>query len=189
MRLAPENRKAIIAALGIGQTVGFAASYYLPAVLATPMASTFGVSPVWVFAAFSAAMIVSALMGPWAGARIDRLGGRGILIASNLIFAAGLAVLAASPSFPWLVAGWLLMGIGMGIGLYDSAFAALAAIYGRDARASITGITLIAGFASTVGWPLSAWLEAQYGWRVACLGWMGIHLGLALPLNLSLIHI
>ncbi|MCZ8259863.1 MAG: MFS transporter [Beijerinckiaceae bacterium] len=186
MRLAPENRKAIIAALGIGQTVGFAASYYLPAVLATPMASTFGVSPVWVFAAFSAAMIVSALMGPWAGARIDRLGGRGILIASNLIFAAGLAVLAASPSFPWLVAGWLLMGIGMGIGLYDSAFAALAAIYGRDARASITGITLIAGFASTVGWPLSAWLEAQYGWRVACLGWMGIHLGLALPLNLIL---
>ncbi|MCZ8373975.1 MAG: MFS transporter [Beijerinckiaceae bacterium] len=186
MRLAPENRKAIIAALGIGQTVGYASSYYLPAVLATPMAASFGVSPVWVFAAFSAAMIVSALIGPWAGGRIDRLGGRGILIASNLIFAAGLALMAASTALPWLVAGWILMGIGMGIGLYDSAFAALAKIYGRDARSAITGITLIAGFASTVGWPLSAWLEAHYGWRVACLGWMVIHLGLALPLHLIL---
>lgn len=186
MRLKPENRSGIVAALGIGQTVGYASSYYLPAVLATPMAASFGVSPVWVFAAFSAAMIVSALLGPWAGARIDRLGGRGILIASNLIFAAGLGLMAASSALPWLVAGWLLMGIGMGIGLYDSAFAALAKIYGRDARSSITGITLIAGFASTVGWPLSAWLEAHYGWRTACLGWMAIHLGLALPLHLIL---
>lgn len=186
MRLKPENRSGIVAALGIGQTVGYASSYYLPAVLATPMAASFGVSPVWVFAAFSAAMVVSALLGPWAGARIDRLGGRGILIASNLIFAAGLGLMAASSALPWLVAGWLLMGIGMGIGLYDSAFAALAKIYGRDARSSITGITLIAGFASTVGWPLSAWLEAHYGWRTACLGWMAIHLGLALPLHLIL---
>ncbi|MCZ8185766.1 MAG: MFS transporter [Beijerinckiaceae bacterium] len=186
MRLKPENRSGIVAALGIGQTVGYASSYYLPAVLATPMAASFGVSPVWVFAAFSAAMVVSALLGPWAGARIDRLGGRGILIASNLIFAAGLGLMAASSALPWLVAGWILMGVGMGIGLYDSAFAALAKIYGRDARSSITGITLIAGFASTVGWPLSAWLEAHYGWRTACLGWMAIHLGLALPLHLIL---
>ncbi|MCZ8183818.1 MAG: MFS transporter [Beijerinckiaceae bacterium] len=186
MRMAPESRKGIVAALGIGQTVGYASSYYLPAVLATPMAASFGVSPVWVFAAFSAAMVISALTGPWAGAHIDRLGGRGILIASNLIFAAGLGLMAASPSLPWLVAAWILMGIGMGIGLYDSAFAALAKIYGRDARSAITGITLIAGFASTVGWPLSAWLEAQYGWRMACLGWMAIHLGLALPLHLIL---
>lgn len=186
MRLAPENRKSIIAALGIGQTVGYASSYYLPAVLATPMAASFAVSPVWIFAAFSAAMVVSALLGPWAGARIDRLGGRGILIASNLIFAAGLGLMAASTALPWLIAGWILMGIGMGIGLYDSAFAALAKIYGRDARSAITGITLIAGFASTVGWPLSAWLEAQFGWRVACFGWMAIHLGLALPLHLIL---
>jgi MFS family permease len=109
-----------------------------------------------------------------------------VLVASNLIFAASLALMAGSSSFGWLVAAWLLMGIGMGIGLYDSAFAALAAIYGREARPLITGITLIAGFASTVGWPLSAYLEARYGWRIACLGWMAIHLAIALPLNLLL---
>lgn len=185
-RLVPGQQKAIVAALGTAQTVGWASSYYLPAVLAGPMAAAHAISPVWIFAAFSGAMVVSALIGPWCGARIDRLGGRGMLAASNLIFAAGLALMATSQSLAMLGLAWLVMGIGMGIGLYDSAFATLAAIYGREARRPITGITLIAGFASTVGWPLSAWLEARYGWRIACFGWVAIHLALALPLNLLL---
>jgi len=71
----------------------------------------------------------------------------------------------------------------MAIGLYDPAFATLTRLYGRDARASITGITLIAGFASTVGWPASAWFEHAFGWRDACLIWAGLHLFAALPLN------
>ena len=33
---------------------------------------------------------------------------------------------------------------------------AVAGLYGRDARNAITGMTLFAGFASTVGWPTSA---------------------------------
>ena len=56
-----------------------------------------------------------------------------------------------------------------------------------DARAPITGITLIAGFASTVGWPLSAYLSAHFGWRACCLTWAAIHILLALPMNLLLI--
>jgi len=75
------------------------------------------------------------------------------------------------------------MGLGMGIGLYEAAFATLAGIYGRDARGPITGITLIAGFASTVGWPLSGLMLATWGWREACLGWALIHVLVALPLN------
>lgn len=183
MPLSPLQRPAVIAALGTAQTVSWASSYYLPAVLATPMAISFGVSPAWIFAAFSGALIVSAMVGPWGGARIDRFGGRGILLTSNLVFAGGLGLIAISPNFTTLFAAWLLMGIAMGMGLYDSAFAALTAIYGRDARAPITGITLIAGFASTIGWPLTAYLDASFGWRVACLAWMGLHLLLALPLN------
>ena len=73
------------------------------------------------------------------------------------------------------------------MGLYDPAFATLAGLYGRAARGPITGITLIAGFASTVGWPLSALLEAHFGWRGACLVWAALNLLIGLPLNRLLI--
>ena len=182
-RLAAGQRKRVVSALGIAQTIAWASSYYIPAVLAAPMADSLGLSPVWVFAAFSMAMAVSAGVGPWAGSTIDRLGGRGVLMISNLIFAAGLTVLALAPSSAVLFAGWAIIGLGMGSGLYEAAFSTLAGIYGREARGPITGITLIAGFASTVGWPLSGLMLATWGWREACLGWAAIHLLLALPLN------
>ena len=183
LNLPPSRRGGIVAALGVAQTIGWASSYYIPAVLATPMAESFGLSPVWVFGAFSMAMVVSATVGPWAGARIDRIGGRGVLMLSNLVFAAGLALLSVAPSPAVLFAAWAIIGLGMGMGLYEAAFATLAGIYGKDARGPITGITLIAGFASTVGWPLSGLMLATWGWREACLGWALAHLVLALPLN------
>jgi predicted MFS family arabinose efflux permease len=182
-RLVPAQRGLIVAALGTTMTVGYASSYYIPAVLAVPMAEELGVSPVWVFGAFSFSLAISALIGPWAGARVDGGAGRGVLMASNLVFAAGLVVLAASNSLAVLFIGWAIIGLGMGIGVYEVGFATLASIYGKDARGPITGITLIAGFASTVGWPLSGIMLATWGWREACLGWALIHLFLALPLN------
>jgi len=182
-RLVPAQRGLIVAALGTTMTVGYASSYYIPAVLAVPMAKDLGVSPVWVFGAFSFSLAISALIGPWAGARVDGGAGRGVLMASNLVFAAGLAILAASNSLAVLFIGWAVIGLGMGIGVYEVGFATLASIYGKDARGPITGITLIAGFASTVGWPLSGMMLATWGWREACLGWALIHLFLALPLN------
>lgn len=182
-RLIPAQRGLIVSALGATMTVGYASSYYIPAVLAVPMAEDLGVSPVWVFGAFSVALAMSALFGPWAGARVDGGAGRGVLMASNFVFAAGLMLLAASPSLPVLFIGWAVIGLGMGIGVYEVGFATLTGIYGKDARGPITGITLIAGFASTIGWPLSGVMLATWGWREACLGWALIHLCLALPLN------
>ena len=179
----PKHQTVVIAALGSAQTISWASSYYIPAVLAAPMAASFSLNPVWVFGAFSLALIVSALVGPWAGARIDRLGGRGVLMISNVVFALGLVLLALAPSLTVLFFGWAIIGFGMGLGLYEAAFATLAGIYGKDARRPITGITLIAGFASTVGWPLSGLMLATWGWREACIGWALIHLLLALPLN------
>lgn len=179
----PKHQTVVITALGSAQTISWASSYYIPAVLAVPMAASFSLNPVWVFGAFSLALIVSALVGPWAGARIDRLGGRGVLMISNVVFALGLALLALAPSLAVLFFGWAIIGFGMGLGLYEAAFATLTGIYGKDARRPITGITLIAGFASTVGWPLSGLMLATWGWREACIGWALIHLLVALPLN------
>jgi MFS family permease len=188
MRLRPSQTTGVVVALGTAQTVAFASTYYIPAVLAVPMARDLGLSPLWVYAAFSAALITSALIGPFAGRRIDRLGGRNLLIASTILFAVGLVLLAFAREAYGLFAAWLVIGIGMGCGLYEAAFATLAAIYGARARPSITGITLIAGFASTVGWPLSAVMEAEWGWRGACLGWAAINILISLPLYAVLPH-
>jgi hypothetical protein len=75
----------------------------------------------------------------------------------------------------------------MAMGLYDPAFATLTGLYGRAGRGPITGINVIAGFASRVGWPLSAFLDAQFGWRAACLIWAALHIVIGLPLNRLLI--
>ena len=173
----------LIVALGTTQTLAWASSYYLPAILADPIARDLGVSTTWIFSAFSAALVLSALIGPRIGRQIDLVGGRSVLSMSNLVFAAGLTLLGFATSLPMLVAAWLVLGIGMGAGLYDAAFAALGRIYGDTARRSITGITLFAGFASTVGWPLSAWGLETIGWRNTCFAWAAAHLLIGLPLN------
>lgn len=184
--MAGEGRLGTVAALGAAQTLSWASSYYLPAMLAVPMAKDLGVSTPTVFGAFSLALLVSALLGPYSGRAIDRWGGRPVLIATNVIFSVGLAALGVANGPYSLFAAWVVLGIGMGSGLYEAAFAALVRLYGRDSRGVITGITLIAGFASTVGWPLSTLLEAQVGWRGACFAWAALHLVVGIPLNWSL---
>jgi predicted MFS family arabinose efflux permease len=173
----------IILALGTTQTLAWASSYYLPAILADPIARDLGVSSNWIFAAFSASLVISALLGPRVGRQIDVFGGRPVLTTSNLTMAAGLALLGLTYSIPVLAVAWLLLGIGMGFGLYDAAFGALGRIYGDAARRPITGITLMAGFASTVGWPLSAWGLEAIGWRNTCFAWALGHIVIGLPLN------
>lgn len=171
-------------ALGFTQTVAWAGSTYLPAILAVPIAADLGTTPATVFGAFSVSLVVMALAGPPVGRAIDRHGGRGVLAISNIVLAAGLALLAAAHGPLLLFGAWCVLGLGMALGLYDSAFATLVRLHGTDARLLITGITLIAGFASTVGWPLTAWLLHHGGWRDACLAWALINVALALPVNL-----
>jgi predicted MFS family arabinose efflux permease len=177
------HQLSIVFALGTTQTLAWASSYYLPAILADPIAHDLGVSSNWIFAAFSASLVISAILGPRVGRQIDLVGGRQVLSLSNLTLAAGLALLGATYSIPVLVLAWLLLGIGMAFGLYDAAFAALGRIYGESARHSITGITLIAGFASTVGWPLTAWGLESIGWRNTCFAWALAHIVIGLPVN------
>jgi len=84
-----------------------------------------------------------------------------VLTLSNLVLAAGLATLGLAQGILGLGVAWFLLGIGMTMGLYDAAFAALTRLYGREARAAITGITLLAGFASTIGWPRLGLVRAR----------------------------
>ncbi|GJD63423.1 hypothetical protein MPEAHAMD_3591 [Methylobacterium frigidaeris] len=131
---------------------------------------------------------MAAFASPRVGIAIHRHGGRPVLASAALLLAGGYLVIGLAPSLPVFLAGWLLLGLGMGCGLYDPAFATLGRLYSAEARPAITTLTLWGGFASTVCWPLSAFLVEQVGWRGACLAYAGLHLAVTLPLVLGLIQ-
>ncbi|KAF0813485.1 putative sialic acid transporter [Andreprevotia sp. IGB-42] len=172
-----------IAALGTAQTLAWASSYYLPAVLADAQAKSLGLPTSALFLAFSAALLISGLLGPQIGKLIDQHGGRHLLMLSSTLFALGLTILGLSQGMISVGIAWVILGIAMGMGLYEAAFATLVVAYGQHARKAITGITLLAGFASTVGWPATTWLVHTFDWRTACFVWAVAHVLIGLPLN------
>lgn len=178
----PKEKLSIVLVLGIAQTIAWASTYYLPAVLAVPMATDFGIQSTGIFGLFSLALIVAAIAGPGSGRLIDRFGGKPILCGTSVLFALCLVLMAQASSMWQLTLAWLGIGIGLAGGLYEAAFATVVRLYGRSARGAITGITLLGGFASTLGWPLTAYLEAGYGWRSACLFWAAVNIAVCLPL-------
>ena len=145
----------VVAGLGTTQTLAWASTYYLPALLAAPLATDLGLPITHVFGAFTLALVVSALVGPRAGRALDDWGGRNVLSTTSVLFAAGLTVLGMAQTEWQMWAAWGLIGVSMGSGLYDAAFTVVVRLYPVSARSAITGITLMAGFASTVGWPLT----------------------------------
>jgi MFS family permease len=177
------NPRVVITTLGITQILAWGSSFYLPAVLAKPIAADTGWSLGWVVGGLSVGLLAAGLISPKVGRTIDARGGRPVLVASSVLLGSGLATLALGHSLPVYMLAWLLMGVGMGAGLYDAAFATLGRLYGKQARSAITTLTLWGGFASTVCWPLSAYLVEHLGWRGACAVYAGIQILISLPLH------
>jgi hypothetical protein len=181
----PEQSPAkIVLALGVAQIFGWGSSYYLLGALAKPIASETGWPLVLVLSGLSLALLVAGGISPQMGRAVARRGGKLVLAASTLLLAVGLVVVASSRSPIGYLLGWSVMGLGMGLGLYDAAFAALGAHFGPTSRKLITALTLIAGFSSTLTWPLSFLLLDAVGWRGACLAYAALEIAVCLPLYL-----
>ena len=112
------DRTRVIAGLGTAQTLAWASSYYLVAILANPMAADLGLTTPWVFVAFSLGLLLSGFFGPLTGRLIDLHGGHRVLPASNLMFAVALVSLGFASGPVSLIASWLLLGAAMSCGLY-----------------------------------------------------------------------
>lgn len=169
--------------MGITQILGWATTLYLPAVLAGPISNDTGWPLGSVVTGLSGALLIAGFSSPKAGRWIDEYGGRPILAGGSLCFAAGLAVLGLAPNLYVYYSAWAVLGVAMALGLYDAAFATLGRMYGLAARTAMSGLTLIGGFASTLGWPAMAALESAFGWRDTCLVLAAMHLVIALPLH------
>jgi MFS family permease len=181
---APRNRGRMIAvALGAGQVLAWGSSYYLLAVLAGPISNSLPWSYSAVIAGLSLGLLVAAGVSLLLGTIIGRFGGRYVLAASSVLFAAGLLGIALSHDYAAYLASWVVVGVAMGIGFHESAFAALARLRGVDARAAMTIVALVTGLTSAVCWTLSSVMLEHFGWRGVCLAYAALHLGVGLPLN------
>jgi MFS family permease len=184
----PLDRRVVITALGVVQTLAWGTSFYFPAVFAEPIVAETGWSLGFVVGGTSIGLLVAGLISPRVGRVIDARGGRPVLLTSSLFYAAGLAGVGLAPALPVYLLAWVLIGIGMGTGLYDALFATLGRMYGSEARGPITNLTLFGGFASTVCWPLSAFMIDHVGWRSACFIYAALHLFVALPLQMAVVR-
>lgn len=174
----------VVTLLGLTQILAWGSSYYLLAVLAPDIATDTGWPLAWIVGGLSLGLMTAGLVSPRVGRTIEQHGGRPVLAVSSALFAFGLGGMAIAPALPFYLAAWLVLGLAMGAGLYDAAFATLGRLFGRGARQTIAALTLFGGFASTTCWPLSAYLVTSFGWRGACLVYAALHLALALPLYL-----
>lgn len=178
------RRHRIVGAIGIAQILSWGSSYYLLAILARPMTDETGWPFAWIIGGISIGLLAAGLCAVRVGRAIERHGGRPVLAVSSGLLATGLAILAFSPTFPVYFLGWVVLGTGMAAGLYDAAFSTLARLFGDTARSAITALTLWGGFASTVCWPISAFLVETIGWRGTCATYAVIQIAVVLPLYL-----
>ncbi len=176
------RRRAIAGTIGALQIPAWGSSFFLLTVLAAPIVSDTGWSLTWTVGALSLGLLVSGLASPLVGRLIERHGGRPVLSASAVLFGAGLVLVAVAPHIIVFYAGWIVIGLAMAAGLYDAAFSTLGRLYGESARQPITAVTLFGGLASSLAWPLTAYLNEAVGWRGTCLIYAAMHLAVALPL-------
>ena len=175
-------RDPAILAFMVAETVIWAAIFYSFPALVLQWQAEFGWSATQAMGAFSIALAVQGLTAPWVGRLIDRgraplgmpLGALGALI--------GLVALTQITTLWQFYAVWTWLGLMMGFTLYDATFSVVTRARGPHARAAITAITLAAGFASTLAYPLTAIMIESGGWRAAVWVLAGLVLALVLPL-------
>ncbi|RUV33104.1 MULTISPECIES: arsenite efflux MFS transporter ArsK [unclassified Mesorhizobium] len=181
-------RKAIWA-LGLTQIVGYGTLFYSFSILAPAMAREFGLTEGWVFGALSASLFAGSLFAPTAGRWADRFGAGRIMTVGSVAAAVALALCAVAPGRVTFVLALLAMELASSFVLYSAAFVAIVQIGVPRPQRSITHLTLIAGFASTLFWPLTSALHAHLTWREVYLLFAALNLGLCLPIHAWLMRL
>lgn len=174
----------IVLALGATQVIGYGTLYYAYAIAAPAIAREFGASLTSLYALFSAGLLAGGLAAPKLGAWMDRFGAPRVMAAGSVAVVLLVAGLAAAPNLAVFGACIVAIEVVSVAVLYDAAFATLAFFGRAEARRAITHLTLIAGFASTVFWPLTGWLVEAIGWRGTYAAFAALHALVALPLHL-----
>lgn len=182
----PRVSAAAVWGLGASQIIGYGTLYYSFSILAPAMAADLGWSAAWVYGAFSMALLAGGLISPWVGRAVDRVGAGRVMAAGSVAAALSLGACALAPERITFTIALMATELAATCVLYEAAFAVLVQIAGPRARTSITHLTLIAGFASTLFWPATSALHEMLSWRQIYLVFAALHLCVCLPIHLWL---
>jgi MFS family permease len=179
---------AAVVALGVTQIIGYGTLYYSFSILAPDMAAHFSWSSEWIFGALSVALLIGGLTAPWLGALFDRIGAGRVMTIGSAAAAAALVACAMAPGKATFVVALIAIEVAANLVQYGAAFALLVQLRPQVAQRSITYLTLIAGFASTIFWPITAALHAYLSWQDVYLVFAALNLLVCLPLHAWLSH-
>ncbi len=174
---------AAIIGLGVTQNIGYGTLYYSFSILAPDMARDLGLPNEWIFGALSVALLIGGFSAPWLGSMFDRVGAGRVMAIGSVIAAFALVACAFAPNrTSYLVA---LIGIEVAANLvqYGAAFALLVQLRPSVAQKSITYLTLIAGFASTMFWPITTALHEHLSWQNVYLVFAALNLLICAPIH------
>lgn len=172
--------------LGATQIIGYGTVYYAFSILAGDMARDLGKSDTWVFGAFSVSLLIGSFFAPTAGRLADRFGAGRMMACGSAAVASALVLAAVSPGPITFALSLIALQAVAATVLYATAFTAVVQAGGGTAKTSIVHLTLIAGFASTLFWPLTSWLHGFMTWRTIFLWFAAATLIVCLPLHLAL---
>lgn len=176
--------RSVVGLLGLSQIIGYGTVFYSYAILAPAFAAEFSVDPSVPFSVITAALLISGLASPFLGRQIDRHGAPSIMVIGSIAVGVVYGLAALAPSFATLAVLIVLLQVIAVAILYGASFPTVAQFGDTEARKAITQLTLIAGFASTLFWPLTGWLVTNSGWRWTFVAFAVLHLAVALPIHI-----
>jgi predicted MFS family arabinose efflux permease len=185
-RLDGVSRRAV-AGLAVTQIIGWGTTFHLPAVLGSVMAPSIGISMEVLFGGISMQLLASALVAPRIGRRIDRMGGRAIMVAGSTLLALALALISQAHGPVVYFIGWALIGLATPMTLGAGTQASLAQVAGPSARRAVSILLFFTGLPSFFFWPLASWLEPVIGWRHTALLFAALHLVICVPIHFAVL--
>jgi MFS family permease len=176
----------LVAVFAVTQTVGYGVLYYAFSVLLVPVATDLRISTARVTGALTLSVLVGAAAAVPVGRWLDRHGGRALMTAGSTLGVLAVVGWSQVRTVEQMYAVFLLIGLASAMTLYEAAFSVLIATSAPDERDSVLlTVTIVAGFASSVFFPLTSWLTTAYGWRTALLLLAGLLAATAIPGHLS----
>ncbi|CAJ0887522.1 hypothetical protein R77567_03942 [Ralstonia sp. LMG 32965] len=181
----PEGRRLVLL-LGLAQVVSWGTLYFTFTVFLGPMHDALGWARPFLAGGFSLGLLVWALCSFWVGRALDRWPARRVMGGGTLLAASGLLAWSFVSNETAFLLLWLPMGLAMATTLYDPAFVVLRQAFGDAYQRPIIGLTLIAGFSSTLCIPLAQWGVEHLGWRHTLQFFALAHVLICLPIHARL---